>query len=33
MDRAERLLAERLQRRPDHFWINRRQARAVAKPS
>jgi tetratricopeptide (TPR) repeat protein len=26
MDRAERLLAERLQRRPDHFWINRRQA-------
>jgi tetratricopeptide (TPR) repeat protein len=33
MDRAGRLLAERLQRRPDHFWINRRQAGAVAKPS
>ena len=26
MDRAERLLGERLHRRPDHFWINRRQA-------
>ena len=29
MDRAERLLAERLQRRPDHFWINRRRAGAA----
>jgi tetratricopeptide (TPR) repeat protein len=26
MDRAERLLAERLQRRPDHFWLHRRPA-------
>jgi hypothetical protein len=26
MDRAGRLLAERLQRRPDHFWLNRRPA-------
>ena len=26
MDRAERVLAERLQRRPDHFWLNRRRA-------
>jgi hypothetical protein len=24
--RAERLLAERLVRRPDHFWVNRKQA-------
>jgi hypothetical protein len=29
MDRAERLLAERLHRRPDHFWLNRRQAGSV----
>jgi tetratricopeptide (TPR) repeat protein len=28
MDRAGRLLAERLHRRPDHFWINRRRAGA-----
>jgi tetratricopeptide (TPR) repeat protein len=33
MDRAERLLAERLHRRPDHFWLNRRQAGAVPLPS
>jgi tetratricopeptide (TPR) repeat protein len=26
MDRAERLLAERLARRPDHYWLNRRAA-------
>jgi tetratricopeptide (TPR) repeat protein len=26
MDRAERLLVERLARRPDHYWVNRRLA-------
>jgi pentatricopeptide repeat protein len=25
MDRAERLLAERVARRPDHFWRTRRE--------
>jgi tetratricopeptide (TPR) repeat protein len=29
MDRAERLLAERLERRRDHFWVHRRPARAA----
>jgi tetratricopeptide (TPR) repeat protein len=33
MDRAERLLAERLQRRPDHFWLHRRQTGAASSPS
>jgi tetratricopeptide (TPR) repeat protein len=33
MDRAERLLAERLHRRPDHFWTNRRRAGAAPSPS
>ena len=33
MDRAERLLAERLHRRPDHFWLHRRQAGAAPSPS
>jgi hypothetical protein len=33
MDRAERLLAERLHRRPDHFWLHRRQTGAAPSPS
>jgi len=33
MDRAERLVAERIQRRPDHFWLNRRRAAAPPSPS
>ena len=32
MDRAQRLLADRLHRRPDHFWINRRRAGGAAPP-
>lgn len=26
MERAQRLLAERVARRPDHFWLSRRTA-------
>jgi TRAP-type C4-dicarboxylate transport system substrate-binding protein len=33
MDRAERLLADRLQRRPDHFWLHRRRAGAASSSS
>jgi hypothetical protein len=29
-ERAERLLAERLARRPDHFWLNRKAGGAAA---
>jgi hypothetical protein len=32
MDRAERLLAERLERRPDHFWLHRRPAAGTPSP-
>jgi tetratricopeptide (TPR) repeat protein len=33
MDRAERLLAERLRRRPDHFWLHRHPAGAAPSTS